>query len=294
MASEWDNGPWLGDVAAWFDTTARTLPWRVEPRDPWSVLVSEVMLQQTPVSRVIPTYEAWLQRWPTPDHLAAEPAGEAVRMWGRLGYPRRALRLHAAAVTVVAQHAGRLPRSYEDLVALPGVGDYTASAVLAFAHKDRIPVLDTNVRRVIGRVQDGLALPASAAPTRGERADLAALLPDEPSAAAYASEALMELGALICTARAPSCDDCPVSHECAWLAAGRPDNQSPKGVQARFEGSDRQVRGRIMAVLRQAPGPVPQSAIDQVWSDDLQRARAQDSLRADGLIIVQDSMLTLP
>lgn len=294
MSDEWEGRLWLADVVAWFDEARRDLPWRVEPRDPWAVLVSEVMLQQTPVARVIPAYAAWLQRWPGPSELAADPAGEAVRMWGRLGYPRRALRLHAAALAVVTDHGGHLPATYDALIELPGIGGYTAAAVLAFAHKQRIPVLDTNVRRVLARVTLGLALPATGATTRVERDQLTQLLPLEPPAAAHASEALMELGALVCTARSPACGQCPVAGECAWLAVGRPDNQSPASAQARFEGSDRQVRGLIMAVLRQAEGPVPQSAVDAVWADDDQRLRAQSSLEADGLIHVTARFVSLP
>ncbi len=294
MLDDWDGGPWLADVAAWFDGAGRQLPWRVEPRNPWAVLVSEAMLQQTPVARVIPAYEAWLRRWPGPSELAGEPAGEAVRMWGNLGYPRRALRLHAAAQVVVDDHGGRLPAAYDELIELPGIGDYTAAAVMAFAHKRRIPVLDTNVRRVLARVTMGLALPATSSTTRVERDALAQLMPSHPPTAAYASEALMELGALVCTARSPACARCPVAQECAWLAAGRPDNQSPAAGQAKFAGSDRQVRGLIMAVLRQADGPVRQSDVDEVWADDDQRRRAQASLEADGLIQVGARLVSLP
>lgn len=294
-AGRQDRGhDWSADVAEWFDATGRNLPWRAEPRGPWAVLVSEVMLQQTPVERVRPVFEAWLQRWPTPAALADDPPGEAVRMWGRLGYPRRALRLHATAVAVVRDRGGVLPDTYEELVELPGVGDYTASAVLAFAHRRRIPVLDTNVRRVLARVIDGQAVPATSAVTRAERAVLADLLPDDPEAAAHLSEALMELGALVCRARDPDCASCPVAEACVWLARGRPDPVSTPRVQPKFEGSDRQARGAIMAVLRGCDGPVPQSAIDAAWADADQRRRAQESLVLDGLIVVIGEHLALP
>lgn len=285
--------PVLDAITDWFDANERTLPWRVEPRDPWAVLVSEVMLQQTPVRRVVPVYEAWLQRWPTAADLAAEPVGEAVRMWGRLGYPRRALRLHGAATAVVAHHDGELPTSYDDLIRLPGIGDYTAAAVLAFAHKQRIPVLDTNVRRVLARIRSGTALPASGGPSRSERDLLTDALPDAPRAARV-SEALMEFGALLCTAQSPDCEGCPVAGECAWRGAGHPPAASSPRSQARFDGSDRQVRGLILALLRDAPGPVPQSQIDEVWPESEQRDRAQASLAADGLLVITDGRVTLP
>src|SRR5262249_19255374 len=162
-------------------------------------VVSEFMLQQTPVSRVLPVYDAWLERWPTPASLAAAPVGDAVRAWGRLGYPRRALRLHAAAAAIADRHGGAVPESYEELVALPGVGDYTAWAVLAFAFGRRQAVLDTNVRRVLARVVAGTEFPPPAV-TAGEKAVARGLLPDDEPTAATWSVALMELGALVCTA----------------------------------------------------------------------------------------------
>ncbi|MGI8645296.1 MAG: A/G-specific adenine glycosylase, partial [Nocardioides sp.] len=170
-------------VLRWYDAHARDLPWRRTSDTPWSVMVSEFMLQQTPVARVLPVHEAWLSRWPTPAALAAQPAGEAVRAWGRLGYPRRALRLHAAAVTLVERHGGEVPSSYDDLLALPGIGDYTAAAIAVFAHTRRHPVLDTNVRRVLGRVVGAAEFPAPAV-TRDERGRALDLLPEDPATAA--------------------------------------------------------------------------------------------------------------
>ncbi len=292
QSGSWD--PVLDAITDWFDANERTLPWRVEPRDPWAVLVSEVMLQQTPVRRVIPVYEAWLRRWPTAADLAGEPPGEAVRMWGRLGYPRRALRLHAAATAIVTDHDGALPMSYDELLSLPGIGDYTAAAVLAFAHKQRIPVLDTNVRRVLARIGSGIALPASSGPTRSERDLLTEALPEVPHVAARVSEAFMEFGALVCTAQAPDCEGCPVAGECAWRSTGHPRTATSSRAQPRFDGSDRQVRGLILALLRDAPGPVPQSQIDEVWPHSEQRDRAQASLAADGLLVIIDGRVTLP
>ncbi len=268
-------------VSDWYGRAARDLPWRRPGVDPWAVLVSEVMLQQTQVARVLPAYGAWLERWPTPAALAADPPGEAVRMWGRLGYPRRALRLHACAVTVVGRFGGQLPATVPELLTLPGVGDYTARAVVAFAHRRRVPVVDTNVRRVVARTVQGRA---DAAATRADLAVVEALLPRADEAAATASVALMELGALVCTARAPRCPSCPVQDSCAWVAAGRPDLAAPVRRPQGYAGSDRQVRGRLLAVLRDAPAPVQADLLAQVWDEPVQRARALDGLVADGLV----------
>lgn len=266
----------------WYDEHARDLPWRAASASPWSVLVSEFMLQQTPVSRVLPVHEAWLIRWPSPAALAAEPSGEAVRAWGRLGYPRRALRLHAAAVAMVERHDGRVPDSYDDLLALPGVGDYTAAAVAAFAFGQRQVVLDTNVRRVLARAIGGEELPRPAV-TRAERDRALAVLPeDEPTAATW-SVAVMELGALVCTATEPRCGACPVAAQCAWAAAGRPAYAGPPRKVQTWAGTDRQCRGRLLAVLRDAEGPVHRSALDAAWADVAQRERALAGLLTDGL-----------
>ena len=269
------------DVTAWYVGAARDLPWRRPGVGPWAVLVSEVMLQQTPVARVVEPWAAWLERWPTPAALAAAPAGDAVRMWGRLGYPRRALRLHAAASAVVERHGGQLPATVPELLALPGVGDYTARAVVAFAHRQRVPVVDTNVRRVVARAVEGVA---DAAVRRSDLALVEALLPAEPEQAATASVALMELGALVCTARAPRCPACPLRDRCRWVAAGRPVLDEPVKRAQSWAGSDRQVRGRLMAVLREAPEPVPAGLLAAAWGEPVQRARALDALVADGLV----------
>jgi A/G-specific adenine glycosylase len=282
----------LTPLREWFATQARPLPWRRSSATPWGVLVSEVMLQQTPVARVLPAYEAWLRRWPDPAALAAAPAGEAVRQWGRLGYPRRALRLHAAAVFCVERHGGAVPSTPEQLRELPGVGSYTAAAVAAFAFGVRIPVVDTNVRRVVARW--ALGLPAAlAVPDEA----VAELLPDEPSLAVVTSAALMELGALICTSRSPQCAGCPIAVGCRWLAAGSPSAEAA-GVRTRraqpYEGTDRQVRGRLLAVLRAADGSVQASALDPLWPDPKQRERALASLLADGLVEVAPDGYRLP
>jgi len=273
--------PWVADLTRWYAAAARDLPWRRPGTSPYQVLVSEVMLQQTPVARVVPAYEAWVQRWPTPAALAADSPGEAVRMWGRLGYPRRALRLHAAATSVVSRYGGELPTSVPELLTLPGVGDYTARAVAAFALRQRHPVVDTNVRRVVARVVEGVA---DAPVTKRDLALVADLLPEADEAAATASVALMELGALVCTARAPRCPVCPVRGSCGWYGAGSPALAAPVKRPQAYAGTDRQVRGRLLALLRDSAEPVEGSVLDGAWHEPVQRARALDGLVADGLV----------
>ncbi|GAA2724401.1 MULTISPECIES: A/G-specific adenine glycosylase [Streptomyces] len=270
-------------VIDWFAVHARDLPWRRPEAGPWGVMVSEFMLQQTPVSRVLPVYEEWLARWPRPADLAAEPPGEAVRAWGRLGYPRRALRLHAAASAITERHGGEVPQDHARLLALPGVGEYTAAAVASFAYGQRHAVLDTNVRRVLARAVSGVQYPPNAT-TAAERRLARALLPEDESTAARWAAATMELGALVCTARTPSCTRCPIAAECAWLAAGSPAHDGPPRRGQTYAGTDRQVRGKLLAVLREAVAPVPQAALDAVWHEPVQRARALDGLVADGLV----------
>lgn len=268
-------------VLAWYASSARDLPWRAPDRTPWGVLVSEVMLQQTPVSRVEPVWREWMARWPEPADLAAEQAAAAIRAWGRLGYPRRALRLHRAARTIVEQHGGAVPSSYDDLSALPGVGEYTASAVASFAFGHRHAVVDTNVRRVLARAVNGEAQPPATL-TAGERRLAESLLPERN--AALWSVALMELGALVCTARAPACDACPIIATCAWRQAGSPP---PRGKATRsqpWHGTDRQVRGRLLAALRETDKPLTAAALERVWHDPGQRGRALASLVSDGLV----------
>ncbi|WP_043173925.1 A/G-specific adenine glycosylase [Streptomyces sp. NRRL B-24484] len=270
-------------VIGWYEANARDLPWRDPTATPWAVMVSEFMLQQTPVKRVLPAYAAWMERWPTPADLAADAPGEAVRMWGRLGYPRRALRLHGAAVAITEQHGGRVPEDHAALLALPGVGEYTAAAVASFAFRQRHVVLDTNVRRVFARAVTGVEYPAQAT-TAAERRTAAAYLPEADDRAATWAVAVMELGALVCTARGPECADCPLFAACAWQKAGRPPYEGPARRGQTYEGTDRQVRGKLLAVLREAHGEVPQARLDAVWPDSVQRARALDGLVADGLV----------
>ncbi len=280
-------------LLAWYDAHARDLPWRRTTATPWGVLVSEFMLQQTPVSRVRPVYDEWIARWPRPADLAAEPTGEAIRAWGRLGYPRRALRLHAAATAITDDHGGEVPDDHDALRALPGVGDYTASAVLAFAFGRRRPVLDTNVRRVLARLVTGVELPPPAV-TAAEKAAAEHLLPDDEPTAATWSVALMELGALVCTARSPHCDECPVHAACAWRSAGHPSYDGPVRRGQAWSGTDRQCRGRLMALVREADGPVGPRTIIGAWPHDAQRDRALESLLADGLLVRTRDGYALP
>jgi A/G-specific adenine glycosylase len=268
-------------ITGWYAAHARDLPWRRPGTSPWAVLVSEIMLQQTPVARVLPAYEAWLARWPEPPALAAAPVADAVRQWGRLGYPRRAVRLHAAAGIITGRHGGQVPASLTDLRALPGVGAYTAAAVASFAFGQRHAVLDTNVRRVLARLHWGREVPGPA-PTVAEVTFAESLLPEEPALAARWAVAVMELGALVCTAASPRCGDCPVIADCAWHQAGRPVGAARRAGQA-YDGTDRQCRGRLLAVLRESAGPVPRQALDMAWPDPVQRERALASLLADGL-----------
>jgi A/G-specific adenine glycosylase len=277
------EAPIVEELLDWYRRAARNLPWRDPAATPWAVLVSEIMLQQTPVVRVLPAYEQWMSRWPTPAALAAAAPGDAVRAWDRLGYPRRALRLHAAATTIVARHGGEVPADHADLRALPGIGDYTAAAVAAFAFRQRHAVLDTNVRRVLARAVSGVAEPTSA-PTVAERRVANELLPDDGERAATFSVALMELGALICRARSPQCDRCPVAERCAWRLAGYPPSALPPRRGQRYEGTDRQARGAVLAVLRAQPGPAHIGQLRTAWPDVVQLDRALDGLVADGLV----------
>lgn len=271
-------------ILSWYAHEARNLPWRETGTSPWAVLVSEVMLQQTPVVRVEPIWRQWMARWPTPASLAASAPGDAVHAWGRLGYPRRALRLHAAAVAMVRHHGGCVPDTVPDLLALPGVGAYTAAAVSAFAFGRRTTVVDTNVRRVLARVVDGVA---QAAPTlsRAEMDLATSLVPAAASDARTWNAAVMEVGAIVCLARSPRCQDCPVQDLCGWQQAGRPAYEGPTRRRQSWHGTDRQCRGAILAALRASREPVTTGAVDAAWSaDDAQRDRCLNSLITDGLV----------
>ncbi|MEV8255011.1 A/G-specific adenine glycosylase [Rhodoglobus sp. NPDC076762] len=278
----------------WFTEAGRDLPWRHDGFGAWGILVSEIMLQQTPVVRVIPRLEQWLERWPTPAALAASAPGDAVRAWERLGYPRRALNLHAAATVIAEQHDNVVPEDVPTLLALPGIGDYTARAVAAFAYGHRHPVVDTNVRRVIARAVNGVG-EAGPPSTKRDLAAMELLLPEERAAAQATNAAVMELGAIVCTAKKPLCEQCPVRDLCAWRAAGYPAYEGKKQVvQKKFEGSDRQVRGLILAELRASDIPVTAAEIEQVWAYAAQRERALAGLLNDGLAVAEGSGYVLP
>lgn len=280
-------------LIAWYREAARDLPWRREGFGAWGTLVSEFMLQQTPVNRVIPLLDAWLTRWPTPADLAASPPGDAVTQWANLGYPRRALWLHRAAVEIRDRHDGVVPRDVDALLALTGIGDYTARAVAVFAYGDRHPVVDTNTRRVLARAVDGRAQPGP--PHRRDLAAMEAELPNDIAEAAIVNAAAMELGAIVCTARSPKCGLCPLAAQCAWRAAGYPASEDLRRKQAAYEGSDRQARGAVLKTLRDAaPSSVPLFAVLPDWPDATQRDRAIDSLVADGLAEAIEESLRLP
>jgi A/G-specific adenine glycosylase len=273
---------YVADVHLWYSANARDLPWRRPDATPWSIFVSEVMLQQTPVSRVLPAHAAWLQRWPDPASLARASPADAVRQWDRLGYPRRAVRLHASAVLITTRFGGEVPASANQLRTLPGVGAYTAAAVSSFAFGGRHAVLDINVRRVLARVVTGAALPAPA-PTAAERQLAERLLPAEGRLAAQWSVGVMELGALVCTASRPRCGECPLVGECTWVRHGRPAAQHRRAAPG-YHGSDRQCRGHLLAVLRRTPGPVTAEVLAAAWADSAQLSRALAGLIDDGLV----------
>lgn len=273
----------MSAVLGWYDREARDLPWRRPEASAWSVMVSEFMLQQTPVARVLEPWAGWLERWPTPVDLAVAPVGEAIRAWGRLGYPRRAVRLHAAAAAVTDRHDGVVPGGYAELLALPGVGDYTAAAIASFAYGQRHVVLDTNVRRVLARVVLGEQHPGGS--PAAERRVAEELLPRTRARAARWAVASMELGALVCRARAPRCDVCPVARWCRWQNAGRPGWSGPPRRGQTWVGTDRQCRGALMACVRDVDGPVPATAFADAWPDRVQRDRALASLLVDGLLV---------
>jgi A/G-specific adenine glycosylase len=285
--------PYAPAVRRWYSVHARDLPWRRPDATPWSILVSEVMLQQTPVSRVLPAHTAWLQRWPDPASLAAATAADAVRQWDRLGYPRRAVRLRASACVITTRYAGEVPASVDQLRSLPGVGAYTAAAVSSFAFGQRHAVLDTNVRRVLARLVTGVAWPPPAS-TAAERQLAERLLPAGGRQAAQWSVGVMELGALICTAARPHCDECPLAAHCAWRRLGQPAGPARRAGPG-YHGSDRHCRGQLLSVLRGATGPVPAESLATVWPETAQRLRALAGLIDDGLVTRgPDGSVSLP
>jgi len=256
----------------------RPLPWRAT-RDPWAVLVSEVMLQQTQAGRVVGPYGRFLERFPTPAACARGGVGAVLCAWEGLGYNRRARDLHGAARAIVERHGGAVPGDLDALLALRGIGPYTARAVLAFAFEHDVSVVDVNVARVLARAVAGAALSASAAQHLA-----GTLVP--PGRGWVWNQALMEIGATRCTARAPACAGCPLARCCAWRgpSLGVADPARPAARQERFAGSDRQGRGRLVAALRRGPVPARRLAEACGWPDDPVRARqVAVGLVAEGL-----------
>ena len=267
-------------VLVWYKKNKRDLPWR--NTDAWGVLVSEIMLQQTPVARVLPVYNEWMKRWPTPADLAAATPAQVITAWGRLGYPRRALRLHECAKVISTRHKGRIPETQSDLRELPGIGDYTSAAIIAFAFEGRSLVLDINIRRVFARVIDGVEVP-TAAPTKSEREKREELIPSKnPHLWAAAT---MELGALICTAKNPKCGQCPLADQCIWRSLDYPLSDQPKRTQS-WHGTDRQCRGVIVQALRDNP-VLSKKEIMQLWDVPSQVEKALLTLLEDGLLVEQ-------
>lgn len=271
-------------LTRWFGKTARPLPWRESGVTPWQILVSEIMLQQTPAIRVAPQWLSWIARWPDAKSLANASPADAIRQWDRLGYPNRALRLRQTAQRIVEEHGGQLPRDEAELRKLPGIGEYTAAAILAFAYEQRSVVLDTNVRRVITRVWHGRERQPATLGSE-ERTFAEGLVPSTAKAAARWSAAVMEFGAVICTAKKPQCSHCIIKNECAWRLAGFPASEIHTRKQ-QFHGTDRQVRGIIMQALKTATKSLAMSDLELVWQDSQQVHRALDSLVSDELVEV--------
>ncbi|WP_428978122.1 A/G-specific adenine glycosylase [Bifidobacterium ruminantium] len=282
-------------LAQWWHDNARDLPWRFGRTTPWGVLVSEVMSQQTQMGRVVPYWTAWMERWPDAAALAEAPKSDVITAWGRLGYPRRALRLRECAHVVACDYADELPRTYDELLALPGIGDYTASAVLSFAFGERIAVIDTNIRRVLSRAFVGVESFGGAA-SPAERALAKRLLPDDGFAkcrrfdrpSVVWNQSVMELGATVCTAKSPLCDACPIAAQCAFLRNGRPGlGERRTRPRQRFQGTDRQVRGLVLNALRGLPDgetTLDRGSVEKLWKDYVQLDKCIASLDEDGLI----------
>lgn len=269
----------------------------------WGTLVFEIMSQQTPIARVQPIWLEWMERWPTPVDVAAASSADIIVAWANLGYPSRALRLKACAAAIVEKHGGEVPLSLKDLTLLPGVGTYTASALLAFRHGIRVPVLDTNVRRVLVRFLDGREFPPHTTPSKAETKRADAILPEDGHRAAEVSLSLMEFGALVCTQLSPSCDECPISNNCTWALAGFPKDEKRPTPQP-YAGTDRQARGRIMKALRTAhfegtDGLTKRRVLDAAridGGDRYQPTRVYRALLKDGMIVYNEDTkrVTLP
>ena len=281
-----DHAGLHASIFSWITPRLRQLPWR-DTRDPWHVLVSEVMLQQTGVSRAMPKWQVFIDALATPADCAGAPLGDVLRLWQGLGYPRRARNLQAAARVIVEQHDGLTPSTLDELLALPGVGPYTARAVLAFAFEEDAAVVDTNIARVLARFHG-----------RTLKARDAQKLADDwvPQGEAWLwNQALMDLGATICRPQ-PTCDECPLSEKCSWRGTGTDPSVGSAGVsvaQARFEGSDRQARGRLIKQLGECAVPI--HAVAEIMDRSAEIAmRLVDDLISDGLIIRQNDELSLP
>lgn len=293
-------------LAEWWHASARDLPWRFGRATPWGVLVSEVMSQQTQMSRVVPYWNDWMERWPDAAALAGAAKSDVITAWGRLGYPRRALRLQECARVVASDYGNELPQTYDELLALPGIGDYTASAVMSFAFGERIAVVDTNIRRVLSRVFLGVeSLGGAASPA--ERALAKRVLPQDgvskcrrfDRSSVVWNQSVMELGAIVCTAKSPLCEACPVSSRCVFLRDGRPGlGERRTRPRQRFQGTDRQVRGLVLNALRDLPEgeiAVDRKSLERLWDDHIQLDRCIASLDEDGLIeILPNADVRLP
>jgi A/G-specific adenine glycosylase len=280
-------------LLAWTEGRRRDLPWR-RTRDPWAVLVSELMLQQTQVARVASRWPDFLERFPTPAACAAAPPGDVIRAWAGLGYNRRALNLHRAATAMVQRHGGAVPSGLPDLLALPGVGPYTARAVQAFAFEVDVGLVEVNSARVLARAHAGRPLTAREAQAMADSL--------VPAGKGWVwNSAMLDLGATVCTGADPACHVCPIAADCAWRAAGRagPDpSVGTAGVGARqvpFAGSDRQGRGRLVAALRRGPVAVVDLPRAMGWPGEPQRARRiADALVSEGLAQLAGERLRLP
>ena len=261
----------------------------------WGTLVFEIMSQQTPIARVQPIWLEWMECWPTPEDVAAASSADIIVAWANLGYPSRALRLKACAAAIVEKHGGEVPLSLKELTLLPGVGTYTASALLAFRHGIRVPVLDTNVRRVLVRFLDGREFPPHTTPSKAETMRADAILPEDGHHAAEVSLSLMEFGALVCTQLSPSCDECTIHEHCAWALAGHPKDEKRPTPQP-YAGTDRQARGRIMKALRTAhfegtDGLTKRKVLDAAridGGDRYQPTRVYRALLKDGMIVYNE------
>lgn len=328
----WQNASQLAqltrhNVALFWYAHARDLPWRFGRTTPWGILVSEVMSQQTQMSRVVPYWLTWMQTWPDAQYLSKATTAEVITAWGRLGYPRRAVRLQECARVVATQYDNTLPRTYDELTALPGIGDYTASAVMSFAYGERIAVIDTNIRRVLSRAFAGVESHGGSA-TRADRELAVALLPQDDFAtdtstdtsassavnlaasnetsnadlcctSSLWNQAIMEIGATLCTAQSPQCNTCPLQTWCRFNAAGFPGlGEHRTRPRQRFAGTNRQVRGIILQALRQAhkeQRTVTHSEITNLWANQTQLGECIASLDNDGLIVLlPHGTITLP